>query len=134
MIKNLANCLLVFSLASCSPSELVTLPIDSTAAISFAERVKQRFASYAETSGYQYPKSGDPNVRDGDQGELFLVYRAKASGEDVVIYTFDRSDSCIVYSGSLADETHVLRIESIPIPRGRYLLKLGDDTTSFDRP
>lgn len=83
MIRNLANCLLVLSLGACSSSEIVTLPIDPTPAMSFADRVKKRFADYAEASGYQYPKPPDPNIRDGG-GEPIIAYRGRGSKEEVV--------------------------------------------------
>jgi hypothetical protein len=133
MIKNLTKLLLLLSITGCTTFAPVVLPVDPAGASSFAERVKLRFANYADTSGYESSGPRSPFLRDGE-GEPVIWYHARGSTEEVVVYTFDRSDSCIIFSGTLAEQIYELRIQLLPIPTGRYLLKLGGTTESFDRP
>lgn len=134
MIRGFAYRALLLSLMACASSEPVVLPIDSMAAKSFAERVKKRFANYADTSGYQYPKPPSLYVR-GNEGEPVILFPVeKGSSEDVIVYTFDRSDSCTLFSGVLVNEMYLIPVQAILIPMGRYFLKLGETTVTFDRP
>jgi len=123
----------VLLLTSCSAPDILRLPIDPTTATTFGERVKQRFMNYAASSGYQSPEPRDPNLRDGEREPVIIIH-AKGVREQLVIYTFDGSDSCIIYSGPLKAEMDEIRIKLIPIPAGRYWLRFHDSIDSFDRP
>jgi hypothetical protein len=133
MLKHSTYLLLALSALGCSSSEIPTLPVDRQAAISFATRVTQRYVDYADSSEYQPPPPQNPLLR-GFDAEPCILYRPEAAREDVVIYTFDRSDSCVIWSDAVPDQLYLFRILLVPIPTGRYLLKFGHTTVDFDRP
>jgi hypothetical protein len=109
-------------LISCSSIESLTIPIDLSAANIFASKVNTRFTNYADTSGYR-DKHFNTCLRY--LGEC-TFYHATGSNEEVIVYTYDKKDSCVLYSGLLKDAVYILYADSIAIPRGRYLLKLGN--------
>ena len=130
----------LFSLVlySCSSHEIITKPlvIDSKAVGIFSTKINSRFPDYAEVSGYNHfrdsVKITMKNIR-GPDGEPVMIFRGRPSKEDIVIYTFDKKDSCIIFSGILPNENYILHINSLLIPIGKYLLKSGNDLSSFNR-
>ena len=136
MIKNVVGSFLLLSLVGCSSSrtDRWALPIDSIAVNSFAHRIGQRFTNYAEASGYQTPAQRNPGLDAIPTGNE-LIYKANPSEQVVVMmYTFDRSDSCILYAGVKEDAIYDVLSTSLPLPAGRYLLKLGGTVDSFHVP
>ncbi len=127
MTRNVGFSLLLSILMSCSNSKPISFPVNSMAVRLFGERVIQRFTNYSEASGYkEFIEISTPWLRGPDKGIRVIWYHARPPKEVAVIYTFDRIDSCILYSGPIEDDMYELVPASLPLPRGRYLLKLGD--------
>ncbi len=129
-------CLVLFS---CSSYEFITKPliIDSRSIEIFSSRINSRFSDYAEVSGYNHFKDSlkiaMQYVRGPNRGEPLMVFRGRPSKEDIIIYTFDKKDSCIIFSGILLNEAYVLYIDSLSIPIGKYYLKTENVLSSFNR-
>lgn len=133
------NILLSLALDSCSNYNLETKPIEINfnAVRIFSNQVNSRFQDYAVVSGYNHFRDSLNiamlYVRDWRNGEPFIILRGQPSIEEIVIYTFDKKDSCIIFSGMLLNENYTLHLNSLPIPIGKYLLKTSDVTISFNR-
>ena len=134
----IATFLFFMVLYSCSSYEIITKPlvIDSKAVGIFSTKINSRFPDYAEVSGYNHfrdsVKIAMKNIR-GPDGEPVMFFRGRPSKENIVIYTFDKKDSCIIFSGILLNENYILHINSLLIPIGKYLLKSGNVLSSFNR-
>jgi len=134
----IATFLFSLVLYSCSSYEIITRPliIDSNAAGIFSTNINSRFTDYAEVSGYNYfrdsVKIAMKNIR-GPDGEPVMFFRGRPSKEDIIIYTFDKKESCIIFSGILLNENYILHINSLPIPTGKYLLKSRNVLGTFNR-
>ena len=134
----IATFLFSLVLCSCSSYEIITKPlvIDSEAIEIFSNKINTRFPDYAEVSGYNHlrdsVKIAMKNLR-GPDGEPVMLFRGRPSKEEIVIYTFDKKDSCIIFSGILLNENYVLHINSLLIPIGKYLLKSENVLSSFNR-
>ncbi len=123
---------------SCSNYEITTKPllIDKDEVKIFSDKINSRFTNYAEVSGYNHFKDSVKiamkNVR-GPDGEEVFFFRGSPSKEEIVIYSFDRKDSCIIFSSFLSDELYLLKVNSIAIPVGKYLIKNRNNLNIFYR-
>ena len=131
MLKYFTNIILVIFITGCSSTEMATLSLDTAAAKLFADKVIQQYSNYATASGYRDTKQVAFNLRGPDDEPVYL-FRPRSEKEEITIYTFDRQDSCILYSGDLSENAYLIKVDSIPIPRGRYLLKIGERIDSLN--
>jgi hypothetical protein len=132
------NIIVYLALYSCSNYDIESKPleIDFSAARIFASQISSKFTDYADTSGYnQFRDSVNIALRNtrGPKGEPVIFLRGNPSQEEIVIYTFDRKDSCIIFSGYLLDENYILYVNTLPIPTGTYLIKVYNSINSFNR-
>jgi hypothetical protein len=113
---------------------MVSLPINQESAVLFSDRVKEKFSNYSDASGYQSPGQRGPYIRGPGVDSVLMDLRGNNSKQEITIYTFDKSDSCIIYSGFLSDSVYRINFTQIPIPSGRYLVKLFGIIDTLDRP
>ena len=135
-MKHVIIILFICVFYSCSNYEIITNPllIYKDEVKLFSDKINSRFTNYAEVSGYNDYKDSVKiamkNVRGPDGEEVFL-FRGSPAKEELVIYSFDRKDSCIIFSGFLSEDIYELKVNSIAIPVGTYVLKNKNNLNVF---
>ncbi len=125
----------MFTIQSCSTTNTIALPINVSATTQFAKAVKQRYTNYAEASFYIPDTAGYWKMRVDRPGEQpFIVFRAEPINQSITLYTINKMDSCLIYSGVLENRYYTIDVNTLSVPRGRYLLNIGNvvDTLSFN--
>ena len=135
LMRFFSVCFLIVCSFSCSlPFRSATfrsnlLPIDSAQVHTFGQRVHSFYLDYAADS--HLPLNSTTIICGKPLG--VSIFGNKGRPVDLVLYTFDKTDSCAVYSGVLPSDGVILS-SNLPIPSGRYFLRDGNDMIPFERP
>jgi hypothetical protein len=106
-----------------------------SATTQFAKIIKQRYTNYADASFYTPDTIGYWKMRVDRPGEQpFIVFRAAPINQSIILYTYNKMDSCIIYSGVLENRNYTIDVNTFAVPRGRYILNIGNvvDTISIN--
>jgi len=117
-------------LSCAQPAETTTLNPNSMEMLSFSEKLNKKYGDYAKASGYYQYKDSVNSARkfmrgpDGNNMEQYFIISSVNS--EGIILTFDKSDSCIIFSLTQNDSTYWLPLKSIDIPKGKFLFKYNN--------
>jgi hypothetical protein len=130
----LISIIIVLTVVSCiaprNTSKNVKIAPSRTEA--FNNRLKQRYTDYSQQSTSYYNKRY-PYLRGLCLTNLSIcVFNKERYWERFVMYTFDRKDSCVLFTDSLQGD-YCLPLGSIPVPEGYYFFG-ATDTTLMLRP
>lgn len=131
MINKILFIFICIQMLSCTQTaETTSLNPNSNEMILFSERLNQKFGDYANASGYyQYKDSvkSAGKLQRGPCGDNFEQYFLISSvNSEGIILTFDKSDSCIIFSLTQNDSTYWLPLKGIDIPKGKFLFKYNN--------
>jgi hypothetical protein len=129
----LVSCLFLFS---CSNHQFITkrIAINTPAVDLFSKSILNRFTDYADTSRNYL----DSDNFMGKKGCVTIIGMSinnkKVDKHNIVLYTFDGRDSCILYSDTLQVGKYELSFYSISVPEGYYYIKHEKDTIYYFSP
>ncbi len=120
---------------SCYNRQLITvrLPVDSAAVEMFNRKILARFSDYRDSSdNYVNPPGFISRLGLPIYGLVYL--NKEVEKHDIILYSFDGKDSCILFSDTLKINAYELPLSSIPALEGYYFIKDAKDSTRYIRP
>ena len=102
------------------------IPLDKFTIDSFSHLIHTKYPNYYEISRPRYGKIGP----DGDDiSSILMINRAEKC--DIILYSFNRQDSCVMFSDSLVNGNYEIPHKSIRVPEGCYILKFGGESIIY---
>lgn len=103
--------------------------LDSVSIDAFSRRIHTKHPDYGEIS-----RPNDGNIGpDGDNiSTILMIDRADIC--EMILYSYDRQDSCVIFSDSLVRGNYTIPHKSIRVPEGYYILKYGGESIVYLTP
>ena len=97
--------------------------LNSSAIDSFSHVIRHNYLNYSEISRSNISYRGP----DGN-GISSILINPCADRFEIILYSFNRQDSCVMFSDSLANGNYEIPHKSIRVPEGFYILKFGGES------
>lgn len=97
--------------------------VDSLLVKTFAMHVNARFSNY-----YHESITHEDSLIRSQGVEGIVIINPGIEKDSLIIYTFDKKDSCILHFNSLQEGIYEFNWATLPIPKGYYLLQYGQKT------
>jgi len=106
--------------------ETSIVPLDKLSIDSFSNLIRNKYSNYSEMSRPNDNKRGPCGT---DFSSILMI--ASAERCKIVLYSFNRQDSCVMFSDSLVKGSYEIPHKSIRVPEGYYILKFGGESIIY---